>query len=433
MKNLTKNINIDNGVFPRVDLTNSEITVFSEIPVDWIEINQNLTDPASIITGDVQGDQIKWIRENSHRVLAKKTGEGQVTICKLDDSNSNNYSDGSAATLDGTEGDSFVKLPKFYYKAEEKETDVWRIGFSSQSFPESKEWDGNTLIGTYEAYYDEGTSKLQSISGVVSSGNISQAEFKQYASSRGQGYMIEDWTIHCMMAFLFYAWYGNTNSQKICGAGTDNYRKTTGQTNSLGMIDTEGGVLEDEQWDTSKNGNQGSINFWGLENWWGNKFEWIDGIEWKYEDGQTTATITMPSGETRKATCPKPLNQQGNNDGVYLPTKFTIGENLDLIPKDGLNMTETQEQFPNAYDSPNYDINYGFSDGCAVTDLSELASTVLVVDRSDNSSGSVGGVACSVAYHDSSYANSNYGSRLAFRGEVLEASSVSEFKSLPIL
>lgn len=434
MKNLTKNINVDNGIFPRIDLFQGggepTITIFTEIPVDWIEINQNLTDPSQMITGDVRGDQIQWIRENSHRVLAKKTGEGQVTICRLNDQDSNQYYDGSLANLDGTEGDSFVKLPTFYYKAEEKESDIWRIGFSSQNFPDSKEWSGNTLIGTYEAYY--GDNKLQSISGVGSNGNISQGEFKQLASSRGQGYIIEDWTIHCMMAFLFYAYYGNTNSQRICGAGTNSYSKKTGQTNSLGMTDTEGGVLENEQWDNSKNGNQGSINFWGLENWWGNKVEWIDGIEWKLEGGQTTATITMPSGETRKAICPSPVDTNTFN-GCMLPEKFTIGEYLDLIPKDGLSQEEIEQQFSNAF-LPLYDINYGFSDGCAVSDIStSQSSMILVVCRSFNNSISGGGVAFSDAGSDSSYSNPNNGSRLAFRGEVLEASSVSEFKSLPIL
>lgn len=447
MKNLTKNIATDNGLTPRIDLSSSQgervITFFDNVPVDYIIINQNLTDPSQIVTGDIAGDQIKWIRNNSHRVLGKKTGDGIMTICRLSDSNSNNYYDGTPAALDGSEGDSFVRLPEFYYSVEETETDVWKIGFSSKNFPGSKKWDSNNLIGTYEANYEG--NKLQSISGISSTGNISQAEFIQYSRNRGTGYMIVDWYMHCIMAFLFYAWYGNTNSQKICGAGTNSYQKITGETNSLGMTDTEGGVTEEGTWDTSKNGNQGSINFWGLENWWGNKIEWIEGIEWGIQKDSDSsiyqiAKITNSDGSTRTATCPSPVNTK-TMEGTYLPTKFTIGEYLDLIPIDGLNMQELEEQFPNLNDR-NYDIDYGYSDGCAVMDmLSSIPDTsslpsgfspFLVVFRSDSSSVSFGGVSFSVAVHVSSYSGSNYGSRLAFRGEVREASSVSEYKSIKL-
>lgn len=148
-----------------------------------IYINQLESDPARMITGDVNGEIIQWIRQNSHRVLAKKTGEGTVTYIELDDDNSNLYAaDGSEAKTDGTEGDVFVKLPTFYYHG--TEGDNVEIKFSKTSFEDSVEWDTNTLIGAYEVYYDN--SKLQSRSGVQSSVSISQANFKSYAAARGK-------------------------------------------------------------------------------------------------------------------------------------------------------------------------------------------------------------------------------------------------------
>lgn len=404
MNNITLNLNSDNGVYPRINLADSgELTIFSEAEVDYITINQATeTDPDKMITGDISGKQIQWIRNNSHRYLSKLTSPGKATICQLNDQDSTKYYDGSSADLSGSEGDVFMKLPKFYYSAEETEPDVWKIGFSEKQYPGSKEWAGDTMIGAYEA--NVSGDNIRSISGVSSTGNISQEEFISLATKRGQGYLIEDWTIHCIMAFLFYAQYGTTNSQRKCGAGTNSNTKPTGQTDTLGMTDTEGGVLEDGTLDTGKNGNQGSINFWGLENWWGNKFEWISGITWKQESRKMTATITMPSGETRKAVCDKPLNPDGTGDGVYLPTQFTIGENLDLIPKDGLNLAETQEKFPNITSSTYHDTNYGFSDGCAVLDTSTSPDTVLVVYRSNDYSYSYGGVAISYAEGDSSIA-----------------------------
>ena len=444
MKKVTKNIPSDNNVYPRVDLTDSNITLFEETPVNYITINQNLTDPAQMISGDIGGDQIQWIRDNSHRVLGKKTADGVMTVCELSDTNSNNYFDGTPANLDGSEGDVFMRLPEFYYSAEETETDIWKIGFSSGNFAGSKKWDSNVLIGAYEAYYDN--TKLQSISGVESSGNISQEEFVQYSRSRGTGYMIVDWTMHCMMAFLFFAYYGNTNSQRICGAGTDSYKKQTGGTNSLGMIDTEGGVISTQEliggkegdWDTSKNGNQGSINFWGLENWWGNKYELIEGIEWTTEGegvGNLVGNVTNLDGSTRKVTCPDPATFDMSSGCLY-PTKFTIGEYLDLIPKAGLTQQEASDI---GYD-PMKDFNYGYSDGCAVLDLTSMKNEgrsevpvpnwdSCVVYRSYSDADSDGGVSCSVTVGVSSDALPVGGSRLAFKGEVRRAASVSEFKS----
>lgn len=393
-----------------------------------------------MISGDIRGDQIQWIRDNSHRVLGKKTADGVMTVCELSDTNSNNYFDGTPANLDGSEGDVFMRLPEFHYSAEETETDIWKIGFSSGNFAGSKKWNSNVLIGAYEAYYDN--TKLQSISGVESSDNISQAEFVQYSRSRGTGYMIVDWTMHCMMAFLFFAYYGNTNSQRICGAGTD-YEKQTGRTNSLGMIDTEGGVISTqgiggigEGWDTSKNGNQGSINFWGLENWWGNKSELIEGIEWTTEGegvGNLVGNVTNLDGSTRKVTCPDPATYDLSS-GCFLPTKFTIGEYLDLIPKAGLTQQEASDI---GFDYMN-DLNYGYSDGCAVLDLTSMKNEggsevpnwdSCVVDRSSVGANSACGVSYSSTIDVSSSVGSALGSRLAFKGEVRRAASVSEFKS----
>lgn len=234
---------------------------YVEITMSTIRLNMTITDPASMITGDVNGTHIQLIRNNSHRYLGKYTGDGEMTICQLDDTDSTKYFDGTTATLTGTQGDVFVKLPKFYYKAEKEATNIWNISFSCvSSSPGSdwKEWDGNDLIGAYEAYST--SSKVYSRSGVTSTGSISQANFKTYARNRGTGYSIVKWKHHSMMCFLFYALYGNTNCQAICGSGTSSYTKSTGATNSLGMEDT-----------TTSNGNSMSINFWGLENWWGNK------------------------------------------------------------------------------------------------------------------------------------------------------------------
>jgi len=54
-----------------------------------------------------------------------------------------------------------------------------------------------------------------------------------------------------------------------------------------------------------------------------------------------------------------------------------------------------------------------------------------VVYRSNHDASANGGVSCAYTSYDSSYASASIGSRLAFRGKVVKATSVSEYKALP--
>lgn len=354
-----------------------------------IRIDQTISDPYKMISGDVNGDVIKWIRQNSHRVLAKKTAEGKITYCRLDDSNSNFYHDGSAAVLDGTQGDVFVKLPTFYYAGTEGNN--VEITFSRKPFKGSIKWDTNILIGVYESYNNSG--KAYSRSGVESTRSVSQANWKRYAKARGTGYQLVDWQMHCVLGCLYYAMYGNTNCQATIGAGVLNYKKNNGQTDALGMTDTK----------ASTNGNSQSINFWGLENWWGNKSEWME------EDNIGTNMSTYD-----------PVTKGSRNVAVpdytgYYPKKMKFGKYLDLIarsddPKDG-----------------------GGSVGYCDYQYWDKTSSSRVVRRSCYYSYALGGVASAHAYSDSSSTGPDFGSRLAFRGVATEETDVTTFKSLSVL
>lgn len=354
-----------------------------------IRIDQTISDPNKMISGDVNGEVVKWIRENSHRVLAKKTAEGMITYCRLDDSNSNFYHDGSAAVLNGTQGDVFVKLPTFYYAGTEGNN--VEITFSRKPFEGSIEWDTNILIGVYESYNNGG--KAYSRSGVESTRSVSQAYWKRYAKARGTGYQLVDWQMHCVLGCLYYAMYGNTNCQATIGAGVSSYNKINGQTDALGMTDTK----------ASTNGNSQSINFWGLENWWGNKYEWME------EDNIGTNMSTYD-----------PVTKGSRNVAVpdytgYYPKKMKFGKYLDLIARS---------------DDPK---NGGNSVGYCDYQYWDKISSSRVVRRSSYHSDTYGGVAYASASYDSSYAYSYYGSRLAFRGVATEEPNVSTFKSLSVL
>lgn len=362
--------------------------------VSTITIDQTNDDPATRVSGDINGSVIQYIRNNSHRVLAKQTADGVLTYCQLNDANSTQYYDGTTAALDGTEGDVFLKLPEFYYKG--TEGDQVNIMFAKEQVDaEYIRWDPNTLIGVYEAY--NGSSKMYSRSGIESTGNVSQSTWKTYAAARGTGYQLVDWQMHCIMGCLYYAMYGNTDCQSSIGKGTNAHDKQTGQTNSLGMTDTVAGG----------NGDSQSINFWGLENWWGNKYEWIH--DYNNPANSLSATVNDPvNGGTRSL----PVFDYGG----YYPKKMKFGRYLDLIA--------TTDDPKNGSDTVGY-CDYQWWPG-------STNSGARVVRRSYYYSGSYGGVACAYASYTASFAVSAVGSRLAFRGSLVEETDVETFKAIAI-
>lgn len=360
--------------------------IYNPIKKGYYIIDDSVSDPASKITLTPEVTEvISWIRANSHRVLAKKTSDGVCKVIRLLDTDTTKYFDGTPAPITDTNYDVMMMMPDFWYTAEKEGTNKWKIWFADGDPEDGKnwhKWSHGHLIGVYEAYNTG--SKVYSVSGKTSTGSVSQADFKQYARNKGTGYQIIDWQAHCIMAFLFYGHYANTNCQAICGSGTNDYQKSSGQTNSLGMADT-----------TTANGNSMSINFWGLENWWGNKYEWIDNVVvdarvWK---------VTEQDGSVRTA------GTGGSSDGYI--TKLQVGDQLDMIPIEA-NGSETT----------------GYCDY-----YWQSSSNSRVVRRSYSYSYPGGGVACAGANADSSGTHSGGGSRLAFNGTIVEAESVSSFAS----
>ena len=228
------------------------------------------------------------------------------------------------------------------------------------------------------------SSKLYSRSGVTSGGSLTRDTLKTYARNRGTGYSCVTWEWHCMMAMLFYAWYGRMNSQAQCGTGSDTYSRTLGTKDSLGMTDT-----------TSSNGNADNTKFWGIENWWGGKYEWIDNAD----VNNLVWTITnVEDGTTRNAG-----TAVGSNGWI---TKTMLSECMDLIPT-SVGGSETT-----------YFCDYYYCD-----------SGAHVVARSCYRDDADGGVACVSTNVGASYSDANVGSRLAFIGEIEEAGSVAAYKA----
>lgn len=361
------------------------ITVgYTKIKTAAIVFDMSITDPSNI-TGDVNTGITAQILSKWRRCLCKKTADSKVTISYLKNDDSNFYEDGSAAKLDGTEGDVMVYKPEFYYKYEKISDTKFSYKLSANNADGAYIHSPSSLIGAYKAKLI--SNKLYSRSGSTPITNNSVAIFDTQVKARGAGYQLIDYEQHCMIALMLYAKYGNRNLQAVLGAGGATYSPATatGTTNQKGNNDTV-------------NETSGYVNGLGIEGVFGGFFEWVSGVAIQ----DRVWTITNQDGTTR-------TSNAHSADGWITNVAAEAGPHFDMIPT-GVGGSETTH----------YSDYYTQSAGSRV------------LARSYHSSNTSGGVACTFADHDSSSADSYLGSRLAFRGEIIEESNVEAFKALPI-
>jgi hypothetical protein len=145
-----------------------------------------------------------------------------------------------------------------------------------------------------------------------------------------------------------------------------------------------------------------SSNCLGYENWYGCKNEWMSkvGVPNTTIEEQLKTYIVMPDGTIRKVkTSSAAKYYAGIHHQKYMDVLF-VGE-----------AAASATTF--------------YCDYFAVS-----TSTNRVFYRSTASADSGGGVSYLFADRDSSYAHTHYGSRLAFRGQIEEALSVTAYKAL---
>ena len=352
-----------------------------------IVFDKSKSDPENI-TGDINSGVIATILSKFRRCLCKKTAEGKVAIAYLKNDNSNQYEDGTTAKLDGTEGDVMVDFPEFYYKWESVDSNKFRYRFAEYNVDGTFKHVPRSLVGAYKAYMTG--NKLYSRSGVHPTVSKSSNDFDGYASARGQGYQRIDFQQHCVIAFMLYAKYGNRNLQAVLGAGgavSGSSATTTGTSNSTGNADTQN--------ETSK-----YACGLGLEGVFGGIYEWVKGVE----INNRVWTITDPEGGTRQVNA-------GTEDGWITHVAAENGPFFDMVPTQvgGSETTHYSDYYWQTSGGP------------------------LVLARSYVDSNTNGGVASAYADLDASSTRSYSGSRLAFRGVIEKAQSVSAFKALQVL
>lgn len=268
------------------------------------------------------------------------------------------------------------------------------------------------LVAVFEAC-TIGSKLYSAATGNASVGSLTQSDFIYYAKQRGL--QLIDWEMHKDIANLFFAFYGRRDSQDQCGYGQSTEQRNIGTTALLGMQDTisynsDGGAHQTSNaWYVRPNEDGKNVysiiyntNCMGYENLYGDKYEWLSGVSLPNTNAQEQykLLIEMPDGSTRKV-------KSGTVDGYC--TGMYHQKYMDVV---GVN---SQKGSSTTY-------------YCDVFTSSGTANRV--VCRSINYSNANGGVSFANCGYDSSSPNTGIGSRLAFRGEIEEAESVTAFKAI---
>lgn len=270
------------------------------------------------------------------------------------------------------------------------------------------------LVGVYEALLRD--DFLYSISGVQSTASVTCPDFKVYARNRGKGYQLIDWEMHKDIANLFFAKYGERDSQGTCGPGTHTNGRATGASDATGMQDTKPTAKDGDTPPAVKDGYYPNANAYvlkneddetrtaigspvcmGYENLYGNKAEWME-VEYNKTTVDYIWRSMMPDGSERQI---QGIKQQGD---LY-PKNVIHGRFMDIVTAQS-GGSQTSYYYDNFYQS---------------------GSTARVVSRSSSYAVANGGVSFAHSYVDSAYVDASIGSRLAFRGVIKVATSVSAF------
>ena len=269
-------------------------------------------------------------------------------------------------------------------------------------------------------------SKLRAcITGGSTTASMTWTDFHYYSVQRGMQQI--DALMHFRIANLAYAKYGRRNMQEQCGAGSHTNMRTTGGTMSRGMQDTIGyegakainpnvtnslvdenrvhqyaWYVDKDEYGAAKVTQVNNICCLGYEDIYGHKYDMMDGVDLPNTSGNEGKwRIWMPDGST--------IMIKGTTTSGNWITAVAHGRLMAVVPVGSMNGSSS------TYYSDLYWIS---------------TATVRVVYRGYRNANASGGVSHANAGYDASYANTDVGSRLAFRGKLVRAQSVAAYKAL---
>jgi hypothetical protein len=242
--------------------------------------------------------------------------------------------DGTSATLDGTQGNVFSEIPKFYYKYnyDGASTHTWTIANSAiggcalhPAFIRNSVNKDYLYIGSYKGYVN-GT-KLESRSGILpTTSGKSYADFRTLGEARGTGFTQFDSLGLHVLQLLFIMQYGHSDFSSVLNSGQDiGNVLTTGGTNSLG---NSTGVV----------GNYSSL--YGVENLIGETYNIVDGLiagSKYYQSNNSFASMTSEStlGTYSQLSSAIPSIANGFISDIEPISSVFIGKNMDASSTTG--------------------------------------------------------------------------------------------------
>lgn len=250
----------------------------------------------------------------------------------------------------------------------------------------------NTSTTSSEWSYDsEGKPTNTPLNGM----NYTGKDFQNLAARRGNGYQLFDYEMSKLMAILYFSLTGNRDAQLLCGYGR-NPGGTTGYTDTLGNTDSYKGQVS---------GNK----CLGFESFFGCTWEFMDNVAVNVptyaqalKDKMSDQVSSYPIDAKWHIFDPITKTErvvQGITTSGYAIARTKHGRYCDVIASKC--SSDNSVWATNYCDSNNYS-----------------ASRCRVVGRSSGNSFAGGGLVYAYANRSFSYSDSNYGSRLAFRGKI---------------
>ena len=128
----------------------------------------------------------------------------------------------SGFALDGTNGDVFVRIPKFCVERYTDNGYEYRVvsrnqGFTHPAFIENGNEIDEIFIGAFEGYVEDG--KLRSKAGVIPTSNIVAQDFLDAAQVNGNGFTLYDMRAVDAIWTLYAVEFGSRNTNQYLGFG----------------------------------------------------------------------------------------------------------------------------------------------------------------------------------------------------------------------
>ena len=262
----------------------------------------------------------------------------------LDPDNFNLKEDGSAAALDGTDGDVMIEFSKFAYRLY-REGDYLYVSITNdpdlvasdnrfQYYAFSRDAVGDIdkmYIGAFKGGVVEEYKLGSVVNGELPVTNISLNQFSSNLSLKGENYSIMNYGQLVALQCLFLIKYGNLNSQAALGKGLTeaNDRVPMGGTIDKGMYygSTTDGTVQ--------------MKFAGIEDLWGNVFEWCEGFATdtdaaNYMITYGNETVTVPSGHANEINSGFVSKVLGNTTGGFIAAEFEGDETTYYADSSGI-------------------------------------------------------------------------------------------------